>query len=191
MDIGTPAERGNSHAGHYVEVLDERKLVVASPGRALPNTRWRVRDNLPGSPAFCPMVRKTRECDQAVAVNLPALLTDLALEFGEDLLMRSAVWLTLRESKSSFAIEGEDDQADRIQRFAEILGRLTTLQRFGLRQSPVFVEEVVRYQEVIHYVAPPAKDVQAMLDGLAIFWERTKGQAAVLRSAVMRLRRGQ
>jgi len=123
--------------------------------------------------------------------NLPALLTDLALEFGEDLLMRSAVWLTLRESKSSFAIKGEDDQADRIQRFAEILGRLTTLQRFGLRQSPVFVEEVVRYQEVIHYVAPPAKDVQAMLDGLAIFWERTKGQAAVLRSAVMRLRRGQ
>ena len=196
-------------AGPYVDVLDERKLVVASPGRALPNRRWRVRDNLPGSPAFCPMVRKTREWDQAVAVNLPALLTDLALEFGEDLLMRSAVWMTLRESKSSFAIEGEADQADRIQRFAdvlarrtgqgelplndpslaqlqaEILGRLTTLQRFGLRQSPVFVGEVVRYQEVIHYVAPPAEDVQAMLDGLAIFWERTKGQAAVLRSAVI------
>ena len=90
--------------------------------------------------------------------NLPALLTDLTLEFGEDLLMRSAVWMTLRESKSSFAIKGEADQVDRIQRFAdvlarctgqgelplndpslaqlqaEILGRLTTLQRFGLRR---------------------------------------------------------
>ena len=93
-------------AGSYVEVLDERKLVAASPGRSVPNRRWRVRDNLPGSPAFCPMVRKMREWHQAVADDLPRLLADLALEFGEDLLMRSAVWMTLRESKSSFAIEG-------------------------------------------------------------------------------------
>ena len=196
-------------AGPYVNVLDERKLVAASPDRSLANRRWRVRDNLPGSPAFCPMVRKTREWHQAVAVDLPRLLADLALEFGEDLLLRSAVWMTLRESKSSFAIEGEADQLDRIQRFAdvlarrtgqgelplgnpslaqlqaEILGRLTTLQEFGLRQSPLFVGEVVRYQEVIHYVAPPADDVQAMLDGLAVFWERTQGQSSVLRSAVI------
>ena len=37
--------------------------------------------------------------------------------------MRSAVWMTLRESRSSFAIEGEADQADRIQRFADVLAR--------------------------------------------------------------------
>ena len=196
-------------AGPYVDVLDDRKLVAASPDQSLPNRRWRVRDNLPGSAAFCPIIRKTSAVEEAATVDLQSLLNDLALEFGEDVLMRSAVWMTLRESKSSFAIEGEADQSGRIQRFAdvlarrtgegalplgdaalaqlqsEILGRRTTLQQFGIRQSPVFVGEVVRYQEVVHYVAPPAEDVQAMLDGLAVFWERTQGQSAVMRSAVL------
>lgn len=196
-------------AGPYVDVLDDRKLVAASPGRSVSNRRWRVRDNLPGSPAFCPMVRKASDLDEAVAVDIQGLLSELAQEFGEDVLMRSAVWMTLRESKSSFAIEGEADQSDRIQRFAdvlarrtgegalplddaalaqlqsEILGRRTTLQRFGIRQSPVFVGEVVRYQEVVHYVAPPAGDMQAMLDGMTVFWDRTQGQSAVMRSAVL------
>lgn len=196
-------------SGPYVDVLDDRKLVAASPNQSVPNRRWRMRDNLPGSPAFCPIIRKTSEVEEAAAVDLQRLLHDLALEFGEDVLMRSAVWMTLRESKSSFAIEGEADQSDRIQRFAnvlarrtgegalplkdtalaqlqsEILGKRTTLQRFGIRQSPVFVGEMVRYQEVVHYVAPPADDMQAMLDGLAVFWERTQGQSAVVRSAVL------
>ena len=114
-----------SMAGPYVDVLDERKLVAASPQRSVPNRRWRVRDNLPGTPSFCPLVRKTSELDAAAAVDIRGLLDALALEFGEDVLMRSAVWMTLRESKSSFAMEGEADQSDRIQRFADVLARRT------------------------------------------------------------------
>lgn len=195
-------------AGGYVAVIDERKLVAASPDRSLLNRRWRVRDNLPGSPAFCPIIRKTSDAEQAMAVDVQELLHNLAQEFGEELLMRSAVWMSLRESKSSFAIEGEADQSDRIQRFAdvlarhtgqgswpldqstlaqlqsEILGRRTTLQQFGVRHSPVFVGEVVRYQEVVHYVAPPPEEMNIMLEGLTTFLERTQGQSAVMRSAV-------
>ena len=160
-------------AGTCVDVLDEHKLVAASKVLAVPNRRWRLRHNLPGSPAFCPVVRKTSEVHEALSVDLQRLLNDLALEFGGDVLMRSAVWMALRESKSSFTIEGEADQADRIQRFAdvlarrtgvvalpidneslaqlqtEILGRRTALQQVGIRHSPVFVGEVVRYQEVV------------------------------------------
>ncbi len=143
-----------------------------------------------------------------MALDVSALLHELAVEFGEEVLMRSAVWMTLRESKSSFAIEGEANQSDRIQRFADILarrtgrgswpvdhaslaelqsailGQRTTLQHFGIRQSPVFVGEVVRYQEIVHYVAPPAEDIAAMLDGMKTFLERTQGQSPVMRSAV-------
>lgn len=196
-------------AGPYVDVLDARKLVAATPECSAPNRRWRVRDNLPGTPAFCPIVRKTGAFAAALAIDIAHLLHELELEFGEDLLVRSAVWMTLRESKSSFAIEGEANQADRIQRFAdvlarrtgqgalpldeaalaqlqsEILGQRTTLQRCGIRQSPVFVGEVHRYQELVHYVAPPADEVRAMLDGLSAFWQRTQGQSALLRSAVL------
>lgn len=195
-------------AGNYVDVLDSRNLVAASEGRAVPNKRWRVRDNLPGTRAFCPLIRKTADAQRAMALDVPQLLRGLALEFGEDVLMRSAVWMTLRESKSSFAMEGEADQLDRIQRFADVLARRTgqgswplndtalaqlqseilgprvTLQQFGLRRSPVFVGEVVRYREVVHYVAPPFEDMPVMLDGLKVFLDRTAGQSAVMRSAV-------
>ena len=195
-------------AGGYVDVINAQKLVAASPDRVVPNRRWRVRDNLPGTPAFCPMVRYGPEAEQAMALDVPGLLQSLVLEFGEDVLMRSAVWMTLRESKSSFTIEGEANESDRIARFAdvlarrtgqgdwplnqstlaqlqsEILGKRTTLQQFGVRQSPMFVGEVIRFQEVVHYVAPPAQDMHAMLQGLATFLERTQGQSAVMRSAV-------
>lgn len=194
--------------GAYIDAIDERKLVAASKGREVQNRRWRVRDNLPGTCAFCPIVRKTPDTLRSMALDVPALIHDLAVEFGEELLMRSAVWMTLRESKSSFAIEGEADQSDRIQRFAdvlarrtgqgtwpldqaslaelqsEILGKRTTLRHFGIRQSPVFVGEVARHQEIVHYVAPPAADMAAMLDGLKTFLKRTEGQSPVMRSAV-------
>lgn len=194
--------------GGYVAVLDDKKQVTASPEHTVLNQRWRVRDNLPGTSAFCPFIRKTNDALEAINLDVKSLMEDLAIEFGEELLMRSAVWMTLRESKSSFAIEGESDQTDRIQRFAdvlsrrtgqrpwplaqaslaslqaEILGKRTTLQTFGIRQSPVFVGEVARYQEVVHYIAPPARDLAAMLEGLVTFLERTQGQSPVMRSAV-------
>ncbi len=42
-----------------------------------------------------------------------------------------------------------------------------------------------KLKEVVHYVAPPAADMQAMLDGMRVFWDRTYGQSAVMRSAVL------
>lgn len=194
--------------GNYVDAVDPAKLVAASPGRAVKVRRWRVNDNLPGTRHFCPIVTRTKAVQEASALNVPDLFAALAGEFGEDLLMRAAVWMTLRESKASFAIEGEADRSDRVQRFAdvmarrtgqgdlplsdaglaelqrEILGERTTTTKFGLRQSPVFVGEIVRYEEVVHYVAPPAEQIAAMLDGLRVFLDRTQGQSSVMRSAV-------
>ncbi len=192
----------------YVDVLDADLVVAASPAKAVPNRRWRVRDNMPGTPAFCPIVRKTPQMLQSMNLDVAALLADLGREFGEDLLMKSAVWMTMRESRSSFAIEGEADKADRIQRFAgvlgrrtgqgelpltetalaelqsEILGAVTSLRQFGLRSSPVFVGEAHGYQEVVHYIAPPAQDLRTMLEGIAAFIDRTHGQSPIMRSAV-------
>lgn len=194
--------------GNYVDAIDSAKLMAASPDRVVKVQRWRVNDNLPGTQFFCPMVIKTEAVLQASALNVPELFAQLADEFGEDLLIRAAAWMTLRESKASFAIEGEADRIGRIQRFAdvmsrrtgqrepplsdaalaelqqEILGEQTTITHFGLRQSPVFVGETVRYQEVVHYVAPPAEDVAAMLEGLRTFLDRTQGQSSVMRSTV-------
>ncbi|MBC7380915.1 MAG: Fic family protein [Burkholderiaceae bacterium] len=136
------------------------------------------------------------------------MLDELQIEFGSEMLLKSAVWLTLRESRSSFQIEGEVDKKDRIERFADvlhnftgqgeppldqeslamlqrsILGEATSIRLPGIRKSPVFIGQTVRYQEVIHYVAPPAEDVTGMLGGIRWFLARTAGQSSVMRAAV-------
>lgn len=194
--------------GNYVDVIDSTKLVAASSNCVIKTSRWRINDNLPGTRDFCPMIVKTDAIIQAMQLDVPHLFQSLTAEFGEDLLQRAAVWMTLRESKASFAIEGEADRTHRIERFAdvmarrtgqgdspltnetlaqlqsEILGKHTTVTHFGMRQSPVFVGESIHYQDVVHYVAPPAAEVPAMLEGLRAFLERTQGQSPVMRSAV-------
>lgn len=192
--------------GNYVDALDANDLVVSAS--AISVKRWLVRDNLPGTPSFCPIVRLTDQAKKAMDLDCAKLLEELKVEFGEEMLMKSAVWLTLRESKSSFQIEGEVDKSDRIQRFADvlhhqtgrgqppldneslamlqaaILGSHTSLHENGLRKSPVFIGQVVRYQEVIHYVGPPFEDVPAMLGGLSSFLTKTASLSPVMRSAV-------
>jgi hypothetical protein len=194
--------------GNYIDAIDAKGLLVASPDKVVKVGRWRINDNLPGTRFFCPTVVKTEKLLTAAVLDVHALFGQLSAEFGEELLLRAAAWMTLRESKASFTIEGEADRASRIQRFAdvlarrtgrgplplndatlselqqEILGPMTTVGRTGLRQSPVFVGETVMYQEVVHYVAPPVSDLQDMLEGLQTFLNRTQGQSPVLRSAV-------
>lgn len=194
--------------GNYVNVLDDEKLLTASSEQIVKVPRWRVNDNLPGTREFCPMVVKTEAVSRAIKVDVPRLFGELTNEFGEDLLLRAAVWLTLRESKASFAIEGEAERPGRVERFAEvmarytgvgevplgdaqlarlqkeILGDRTSITAFGIRQSPVFVGEAIGFQEVVHYVAPAADEVKAMLEGLATFLEKTQNQSPVFRSAV-------
>ncbi len=201
--LRVPARLG----GNYVLALDDTRLVAASTPHVVQVARWRINDNMPGTRYFCPTIIKTDMTAQAMALDVAQLFQGLTDEFGADLLQRAAVWMTLRESRASFAIEGEGDRASRIERFAdvmarrtgqggsplsdavlarlqaEILGRRTTLSHFGVRQSPVFVGSTIRYQDVVHYVAPPAGDVAAMLDGLRVFLERTQGQSPVMRSA--------
>lgn len=194
--------------GNYVDAIDDAVLLAASADQVVKVRRWRVNDNLPGTRYFCPSLVKTEALQAAARLDVAELFGRLTAEFGEDLLLRAAAWMTLRESEASFAIEGEADRSNRIQRFAdvlarrtgqgdvplgdaalaemqrEILGETTTLTRLGIRQSPVFVGETLRYQEVVHYVAPPETDLQSMLDGVRVFLDRTRGQSPVVRSAV-------
>jgi hypothetical protein len=200
-----PIENGVT-GGNYVEALDADEMLISPKG--VPVGRWRVRDNMPGTPDFCPTVRLTPDVREALEVDLAGALGREEGEFGAEALRRSAVWMTLRESRSSFQIEGEQDQVSRVQRFASvmetrtgageipltsdalatlqkgILGDVTTLHSFGLRRSPVFVGQTVRYENVVNYVAPDWRTVPSMLDGLRTFIERTNGISPIARAAV-------
>lgn len=192
-------------AGNYVTALDEEAYLTSS--HSTNNQRWRVRDNLPGSRDFCPMVLRTPAVRRAELYACAEHLAALEAEFGADILQRSAVWLTIKESRASFAIEREEQHVDRVRRFAavmerwcgrhenplseaslgdlqaEILGPRAT--RYGVRRSPVFVGEVDGFHEVVHYIAPHWDDAPQLLAGLRDCAERTAGRSALVRAAVV------
>ncbi|ODV43794.1 hypothetical protein AWV79_14225 [Cupriavidus sp. UYMMa02A] len=136
---------------------------------------------------------------------------ELNAEFGGNVLMRSAVWLTIKESKSSFAIEHEQDQLDRIRRFAavmerrigeypallspdtlaelqrEIVSERSTISRFGLRASPVFVDETHRFEHIVHYVAPHWDSCGTCYTGSRSFWSAQPRRVPVSDTAITAL----
>ncbi len=199
----------NNIGGNYIDVLDEKTLVTANKQHSTKNKRWRVNNNIAGTKDFAPMVVKNDDFDNAIELDIKSLLNQLSDEFGENLLIRASVWITLGESKASFTIEGESKQAKRIERFADFMARnignsdnplseenlaeyqqellgKTIIQKFGVRQSPVFIgESRLGYDEVIHYIAPPFEQVSAQLEGLRYFMDKTVGQSAIMRSAVI------
>ena len=192
-------------AGNYVTALDADTCMTAS--QPVNNPRWRVRDNLPGTRDYCPLVLRTARVRQAEQYDCAQHLADLEAEFGADVLQRSVVWLTIKESRASFAIEHDEQHVDRVRRFAAVMEQrcgqyeeplsdtaLVALQsqilgaratRYGVRRSPVFVGEVDGFTEVVHYIAPHWDDAPALLSGLRSFATRTAGAPALLRAAVL------
>lgn len=190
-------------AGNYVDALDPGTYVVAS--RACNVQRWRVRDNLPGGPEFCPILVRSSAVRELEQYDCAKALHALEVEFGADILQRSAVWLTIKESRASFAIEHEERQADRIRRFAAVMERrcgldddplspatLTALQteilgmatRYGMRKSPVFVGHTTGYTDVVDYIGPHWNRTEALLSGLQMTMLRTKAASSIARAAI-------
>ena len=191
--------------GGYVDaVASQHYLTRVEPVRV---RRWRINDNLPGVPAFCPLVRRTEAVQQALQFDLDAALSELNQTFGADILMRTASWLTFKESRASFLIEKEADKADRIQRFAHVIAKycghindplsndsLQTLQAgilgheavgLGLRRSPVFVGQATMREDIVHYIAPSFEELPHLLDGLKAFEMATRGAEPLARAATL------
>lgn len=191
--------------GNYRDALSPIDYVTARHPKR--NRRWRINDNLPGSRDYCPMVRRTPSIERSRDYDIRHQLESMEGEFGADILRRSAVWLTIKESRASFIIEHEGDHQGRIQRFASameaycgqwedplapealselqgaILGLATI--RPGVRRSPVFVgSRSVAQGAVVHYVCPPWEWVPSLLNGLNVFLESTAREDAIIRAAV-------
>lgn len=191
--------------GNYVPALPDDDYLTRIEPTNIP--RWRIRNNLPGTSSYCPTVRRTPKLKEYEKYDCLALLGKLEADFGADLLVRSAVWLTIKESRASFQIEGEESQNDRVKRFASVMERrlgqdsdplgdefLATIQteilgeralRIGPRRSPVFVGETGLSGEVVHYVAPHWDHLPEMLNGLREFLTTTRGRSPLLRAAVL------
>lgn len=192
------------NVGYELALDQSQYLTCTEPTN---NKRWKVRDNMPGTRSFCPLVYLGSNDEQGVLYDVRAGVEQLDRMYGSDLLLRSAAWLTFKESRASFAIEHEQDKNDRVRRFAAAIGELSghmedplgeqglqELQvailgsnalRLGVRQSPVFVGQTSVYAQVVHYIAPHPGVVAEMLQGLRDMAQRTLKQNSVARTAAL------
>ncbi len=135
---GTKLALPDAPKAPYVGALDEKRQ-FAVKGETI--TRYRIRNNLPGTPAFCPLVRRTDRlaaiADEAVADEARAVVQRTA----PDLMARAATFLLLQDSKASYVIEGERPPPDRIQRWGQAIGEA------GRR--PLTADEFLRLQRIV------------------------------------------
>ncbi len=103
-----------------VAVLDEKRY-FAAPARR--NKRFAVLHNLPGTPAFCPLVRRTPSLRAWIEKDLGAKIAQVLANLEPELLERAVNYLYLAETRSSFAIEKDVPDSQRAERFRRLLER--------------------------------------------------------------------
>jgi hypothetical protein len=122
----------------YVPAVDpEQQWAIDGENSA----RHRVRNNLPGTPEFCPLVLRTQTLDQFIAMNMAERARAVVNAVPRDLLARAAAFLLLKDSKSSYVIEGERPPQDRIQRWGRAIGEAG--------RAPLDLDELLRLQRIV------------------------------------------
>lgn len=128
----------DASAGTYVGAIDAgRQYAVAGEN----SPRHRVRNNLPGTRAFCPLVFRTATLEKFGAMDLAERAQAAVANLPRDLLSRAAAFLLLKDSKSSYAIEGERAPQDRIQRWGRAIGEAG--------RHPIDLDELLRLQRIV------------------------------------------
>ena len=168
----------------YVDVVDTAQQFGS--GVAQRDTRYRVMNNLLGTPDFCPTVRRTDFLTAMVQKDLRQRTRETLERYDKDLLRRAAAFLYLKETQSSFEVEREKPSADRTQRFADLLrdadtsqalteDRLVVLQQavvdprfheFTWRHQQNWVGRDLGYRQQVDFVPPRPEDVPALMTGL-------------------------
>lgn len=124
--------------GRYVPVVDTA-LQFATEGENAP--RYRIKNNLPGTPEFCPLVTRTEQLDHYIKLDLSSRARQVVANVPRALLARTAAFLLLKDSKSSYAIEGERPAQDRIQRWGRAIGEAG--------RQPLDRDELLRLQKIV------------------------------------------
>jgi len=124
--------------GNFVALIND---TLQYSGAARDSKRHRVRNNLPGSREFCPLIRRTEILDRFIGMNLSQVAIDHIGKTHADLLSRAAAFLLLKDSKASYSIEGETPPHNRIERWGKIIGEAG--------QRKLTIEELESLQRIV------------------------------------------
>jgi|LULR01.1.fsa_nt_gb Fic family protein len=131
----------NVKQGNFVDLVNEK---LQYPGAPRDSKRHRIRNNLPGTREFCPLIRRTEKLDRFIGLNLSQVAIDHIGKTHTDLLSRAAAFLLLKDSKASYTIEGETPAHSRIERWGKIIGeagkRALTIEELEFLQRVVITD---------------------------------------------------
>lgn len=182
---GRTLDLADARAGNYAGALDPRRHVVA---RRTNSRRHRIADNLLGGPGLCPTVRLTPKLRAAVDSGLDQEARALAATAESSVLARAVNYLYTKETRSSFALEGETPDARRAQHFVTALRAASSFDHADKaalirlhaaivdpryseddwRTVQNFVGETIGgYRELIHFICPRPADVPGLMSAWA------------------------
>lgn len=131
-------EKENLSKKSYVPVIDI-KHQYAIKGTKSP--RHLVINNLPGTPSFCPLIRKTKKLEEYIKENFSEQKNNYLKDIRKDTLQRASAFLLLKDSKASFTIEGESPKNKRAARWGQAIGRAGA--------KDLTKEELIHLQQVV------------------------------------------
>jgi len=161
----------------------------------------RVFDNLLGNREYCPLIRRTEKLNADLKKNLTERAQALVARVEPAVLKRAIHYLFTKETKSSFAIEGEAPSKDRTERFVSALMRAdkfdpTNKQSFielqnvivdpryaqkDWRDIQVYIGETLPdYSQDVHFVCSRPQDVSSLMAG----WMQMMGRLLATDSGV-------
>jgi hypothetical protein len=203
--IGGHLDLPDAEMGAYEPIVDPVQQWPV-PGENSP--RHRVRNNLPGTPEFCPLVFRTQALEEFAAIDLVHRAQEAVANVPKDILARTAGFLLLKDSRSSYAIEGERPPHDRIQRWGRAIGEAgrrpidldellrlqaivigdTRFVRLGLRQEGGFVGQHDRDTRlpIPDHISARPDDLRSLINGMVAF-DRGAAQSldAVIAAAIL------
>ena len=179
-----PIESPVSSKARYIDALDTDMQFGLTTGER--TARFRIANNLPGTPQFCPLVRRTEYLQEIQHKDLKKQTRLTLARYDEDLVLRAAAFLYLKETQSSFEVEREKPSPERAQRFADLLRqadtgtplneeRLADLQNaivdprfheFGWRSEQNWLGDDLGYRQRVDFVPPRPEDVPGLMQGL-------------------------
>jgi Fic family protein len=179
-------------ATKYVDLLDEN---LQYTGVVRKVSRQRVNDNLYGTSDYCPLIRRTEKLKRLREIDLKEKTAGLFKRTNPQLLARAVQFLYTKETKSSFAIEGERVSKQRGERFVSALRRspdfdvnskkdyieLQNLivdpryQERDWRRVQNFVGQTMSdFREQVYFVSPKPEDVARLMEDWVNFIKRAQ-----------------
>jgi hypothetical protein len=186
----------NARSGNYVSALDEKRHIVAAGKKS---QRHRVIDNLLGGPGLCTTVRRTPRLQQQMGLHIDEEARALIESYDPLILSRAVNYLYKKETRSSFAIEGEKPSSNRVDRFVDALKATSSFdpsdkqalialqgsivdpryRASDWRDFQIYVGETVAgYREEVHFIAPRPEDVSSLMEAWMLLTGRVVSSGA-------------